>query len=316
MLQQPFLKGNTMKNNRSKRIKRYFPLYLMMIPGFLYLVINNYIPLAGLVIAFKNVNFTKGIWASDWCGFKNFKFLFATSDAWIITRNTILYNLAFIVFGTSFAILIAIFICDMRNRKFTKLTQNVVILPSLISMVVVAVLTYAILSTNAGVLNKFLNLFGVEKINWYSTPKAWPFILLIVYLWKNAGFQCILFIASIMGISSDYFEAARIDGASKWEQIRYITLPLIKPTIIMVVILALGKIFYSDFGLFYQVTRDSGVLYSATNTIDTYVFRGLMQLGDIGMSSAAGFYQSIVGFALVLVSNLIIRRLSKENALF
>lgn len=288
----------------------------MMIPGFLYLIINNYIPLMGLLIAFKNVNFTKGIWASDWCGFKNFKFLFATSDAWVITRNTILYNLAFIVLGTSFAILIAIFICDMRNHKFTKLAQNVVILPSLISMVVVAVLAYAFLSTNSGVLNKFLNLFGIENINWYSTPKVWPVILVLVYLWKNAGFQCVLFIASIMGISSDYFEASRIDGASKWEQIRYITLPLIKPTIIMVVILALGKIFYSDFGLFYQVTRDSGALYSTTNTIDTYVFRGLMQLGDIGMSSAAGFYQSIVGFALVLVSNLIIRRFSKENALF
>lgn len=305
-----------MKNSRSKRAKQYFSLYLMMIPGFLYLIINNYIPLMGLLIAFKNVNFTKGIWASDWCGFKNFKFLFATSDAWVITRNTILYNLAFIVLGTSFAILIAIFICDMRNHKFTKLAQNVVILPSLISMVVVAVLAYAFLSTNSGVLNKFLNLFGIENINWYSTPKVWPVILVLVYLWKNAGFQCVLFIASIMGISSDYFEASRIDGASKWEQIRYITLPLIKPTIIMVVILALGKIFYSDFGLFYQVTRDSGALYSTTNTIDTYVFRGLMQLGDIGMSSAAGFYQSIVGFALVLVSNLIIRRFSKENALF
>lgn len=306
-----------MKKNKTLRLmKRYAPLYIMLIPGFLYLLINNYIPLAGLVIAFKNVNFTKGIWASDWCGFKNFKFLFATKDAWVITRNTILYNLAFIVIGTSFAILIAILICDMRSKKFTKFAQSIVILPSLISMVVVAVLTYAILSTNSGVLNKILNVFGIDSINWYSTPGAWPFILLIVYLWKNAGFQCILFIASIIGISSDYFEAAKIDGASKWKQIRYITLPLIKPTIIMVVILALGKIFYSDFGLFYQVTRDSGALFSTTNTIDTYVFRGLTQLGDIGMSSAAGFYQSIVGFALVLISNLIIRKTSKESALF
>lgn len=304
------------KKNTLKLMKRYTPLYIMLIPGFVYLVINNYIPLAGLVIAFKNINFTKGIWASDWCGLKNFRFLFATKDAWVITRNTILYNLAFIVIGTGFAILIAVLICDMRNKKFTRITQSIVILPSLISMVVVAVLAYAVLSTSSGVLNKFLNLFGVEKINWYSTPGAWPFILLVVYLWKNAGFQCILFIASIIGISTDYFEAAKIDGASKWKQIRYITLPLIKPTIIMVVILALGKIFYSDFGLFYQVTRDSGALYSTTNTIDTYVFRGLTQLGDIGMSSAAGFYQSSVGFVLVLVSNLIIRKTSRESALF
>lgn len=305
-----------MKKNIKKRLKRYFPLYLMMIPGFAYLIINNYVPMAGLVIAFKNVNFTKGIWASDWVGFKNFEFLFTTKDAWIITRNTVLYNLAFIVIGTSFAILVAILICDMRNKKFTKLAQNIIILPSLISMVVAAVLAYAVLSTESGVLNKLLESMNMDGVNWYSTPGAWPVIILIVYLWKNAGFQCILFIASIIGISSDYFEAARIDGASKWQQIRYITLPLIRPTIIMVVILALGKIFYSDFGLFYQVTRDSGAIYATTNTIDTYVFRGLTKLGNIGMSSAAGFYQSIVGFVLVLFSNLAIRKYNKESALF
>lgn len=305
-----------MKKNIKKRLTRYFPLYLMMIPGFAYLIINNYVPMAGLVIAFKNVNFTKGIWASDWVGFKNFEFLFTTKDAWIITRNTVLYNLAFIVIGTSFAILVAILICDMRNKKFTKLAQNIIILPSLISMVVAAVLAYAVLSTESGVLNKLLESMHMDGVNWYSTPGAWPVIILIVYLWKNAGFQCILFIASIIGISSDYFEAARIDGASKWQQIRYITLPLIRPTIIMVVILALGKIFYSDFGLFYQVTRDSGAIYATTNTIDTYVFRGLTKLGNIGMSSAAGFYQSIVGFVLVLFSNLAIRKYNKESALF
>lgn len=303
-------------NKKLKLIRRYIPLYLMMIPGCIYLIINNYIPMAGLIIAFKNVNFSKGIWASDWVGLKNFKFLFSTKDAWVITRNTVLYNLAFIIIGTTFAILIAILICDMRNRKFTKAAQSIIILPSLISMVVVAVLGYAILSTNSGILNKLLNFFGAENINWYSTPTAWPFILIIVYLWKNAGFQCILFIASIIGINPDYFEAAKLDGASKWQEIKYITIPLIKPTIIMVVVLALGKIFYSDFGLFYQVTRNSGTLYSTTNTIDTYVFRGLMQLGDIGMSSAAGFYQSVVGFVLVLVSNSIIRRKNKESALF
>ncbi|MBD5463566.1 MAG: sugar ABC transporter permease [Lachnospiraceae bacterium] len=297
-------------------IIRYLPLYLMMVPGFIYLIINNYIPLAGLTIAFKNVNFQKGIWKSDWCGFKNFEFLFRTKDAWIITRNTILYNLAFIVIGTAFAVLIAILVCDMKNRLFAKMCQSIIILPSLISMVVVSVLAYVMLSTNAGTLNKMIKALGGDGVNWYSTPNAWPVIILLVYLWKNAGFQCVLFIASIIGISPDYFEAARIDGATKWQQVRYITLPSIKPTIIMVVILALGKIFYSDFGLFYQVTRDSGALYATTNTIDTYVFRGLITLNDIGMSSAAGFYQSMVGFALVLVSNLIIRKFNKESALF
>ncbi len=301
---------------KRKKVKKYLPLYFMMIPGFSYLFINNYIPMAGLVIAFKNVNFSKGIWASDWCGLNNFRFLFMTKDAWIITRNTIAYNLVFIVIGTSFAVLLAILICDMKNRIFSKICQNIVILPSLISMVVVSVLTYAILSTNSGILNKVLAVFSFEPVNWYSLPEAWPIILTIVYLWKNAGFQCILFIAAIIGISPDYFEAARIDGAGKWKQIWYITLPLIRPVIIMVVVLALGKVFYSDFGLFYQVTRDSGALYSTTNTIDTYVFRGLMSIGDIGMSSAAGFYQSMIGFILVLCSNLIIRKINKDSALF
>lgn len=299
-----------------KLIKRYIPLYLMAIPGLAYLVINNYIPMAGLVIAFKNLNFRKGIWKSDWVGLKNFRFLFITKDAFVITRNTILYNLAFIIIGTSVSILIAILICDMRNKKFTKFAQSVIILPALISMVVVSVLSYTVLSPSAGMLNRMRGVFGLESVNWFSTPEPWPVILMIIYLWKNCGFQCILFIAAITGINTDYFDAAQIDGAGKWRSIWYITLPLIRPTIIMVVVLALGKIFYSDFGLFYQVPRDSGMIYSTTNTIDTYVFRGLTKLGDVSMASAAGFYQSIVGFILVFVSNLFIRRISRESALF
>ena len=204
----------------------------------------------------------------------------------------------------------------MRNKKFTKFAQSVIILPALISMVVVSVLSYTVLSPSAGMLNRMRGVFGLESVNWFSTPEPWPVILMIIYLWKNCGFQCILFIAAITGINTDYFDAAQIDGAGKWRSIWYITLPLIRPTIIMVVVLALGKIFYSDFGLFYQVPRDSGMIYSTTNTIDTYVFRGLTKLGDVSMASAAGFYQSIVGFILVFVSNLFIRRISRESALF
>ena len=304
------------KKKTLKLMKKYTPLYIMAIPGLVYFLFNNYIPMAGLLIAFKNISFAKGIFKSDWCGLNNFKFLFMTKDALVITRNTVLYNLAFIVIGTSFSVMVAILICGMRNRKFARFSQSVVILPSLISMVVVAVLTYSLLSTSSGMVNKFRLSIGLDKKSWYSTPSAWPFIIVLIHLWKSGGFQCILFIAAIVGINTEYFDAARIDGASKWQQIKYITLPLIKPTIIMVVVLALGKIFYSDFGLFYQVTRDSGQLYSVTNTIDTYVFRGLMKLGDIGMSSAAGFYQSIVGFILVLSTNLALRKFSPENALF
>ena len=300
---------------RIKKKKRFLPLFLLMVQGLVYLIINNYMPMAGMVVAFKDVNYAKGIFRSDWIGLQNFEYLFKTKDALIITRNTILYNLAFIVLGTSISIITAIFICDIRQRAIARTAQTILIFPALISWVVIACLTYGFLSNN-GIANRMLTSWGRDTISWYMFPKGWPFILTIVHIWKSVGFQSIIFISNIMGISQDYFEAARVDGASKWKQIWYITIPLLKPTIIMVVTLALGRIFYSDFGLFYQVPRDSGGILTATNTIDTYVFRGLLKLGDIGMSSAACTYQSLVGFIVVLTSNLILRKVSPENALF
>ena len=298
-----------------RKKKRYLPLFLLMIPGLAYLIINNYMPMAGMVVAFKDVNYAKGIFRSDWIGLQNFEYLFKTKDALIITRNTILYNLVFIVLGTSISIVTAIFICDIRQRGIARLAQTILIFPALISWVVIACLAYGFLSNN-GVINRMLAAMGKETKSWYMYPEGWPPILTAVHLWKSVGFQSIIFISNIMGISQDYFEAARVDGASKWKQIWYITIPLLKPTIIMVVTLALGRIFYSDFGLFYQVPRDSGGILTATNTIDTYVFRGLLKLGDVGMSSAACTYQSLVGFIVVLSSNLILRKVSPENALF
>lgn len=292
----------------------------MMLPGLVYLFINNYLPMFGIVIAFKNITHTNGILgilSNQWCGLDNFKFLFKTSDAWIITRNTVLYNLAFIVLGTVIAIAFAILLNEIRNKFFSRLYQSLIILPSLISMVIVAYLVYAVLSQSTGMMNKsILPMLGLDKVDWYQDPRYWPIILPLVNIWKTAGFNCIIYFAAIVGISPDFYEAARLDGATKWQQIRHITLPSIKPVIIMLTILMVGKIFYSDFGLFYQVPMNSGMLYDTTNTIDTYVYRGLMQLGDIGMSSAAGVYQSIVGFVLVIASNLIVRKTSKENALF
>ncbi|MCM8709905.1 ABC transporter permease subunit [Clostridium sp. SYSU_GA19001] len=288
-----------------------------MAPGLVYFFINNYLPMFGLVIAFKNVDFQKGIFASDWAGFDNFKYLFATSDALIITRNTILYNVAFIIIGTIVQLAFAILLNEIKQKFFSRLYQSLIILPSLISMVIVAYLVYAGLSINTGLFNKsILPALGMEPVAWYAESKYWPVILILVNVWKNSGFGCIIYLASIVGISPEYYEAAKLDGATKWQQITKITIPLLKPVIIMLTILAIGKIFYSDFGLFYQVPMDSGQLYNVTNTIDTYVYRSLMQLGDIGMSSAAGFYQSLVGFILVLVSNLIVRKVSKEDALF
>ncbi|WP_307545737.1 MULTISPECIES: sugar ABC transporter permease [unclassified Paenibacillus] len=304
-------------SNARKRIWKYSPLYLMMIPGIAYLIINNYLPMFGLTIAFKDINFTKGIWGSDWVGFQNFKFLFQTSDAYIITRNTILYNVAFILIGLIVAVGFAILLNEIKSKIASRLYQSIIILPFLISMVLVSYLVFSMLSIESGFMNKtLLPALGIEPISWYNEPKYWPAILTLVHTWKGAGYACIIYLAAIIGIDPEYYEAAKLDGASKWQQIRTITIPLITPVIIMLTLLAIGRIFYSDFGLFYQVPMNAGALFSTTNVIDTYVFRGLLQLGNIGMSSAAGFYQSIVGFVLVIVSNYVVRKVNKENALF
>jgi putative aldouronate transport system permease protein len=297
--------------------KRYLSLAIMMIPGLLYFFINNYVPMIGLFIAFKDVDYAKGIFHSDWVGFRNFKYLFATSDAWVITRNTLLYNLAFIVVNLVVAVTLALFLNEVRNRGLKKFYQSVILLPMLISMVIVSYLVYACLSVETGFMNKtILPFLGARPISWYNEPKYWPFILTVVNVWKGAGFLCVVYYAAIIGIDQELYEAATIDGAGKGQQIRKITLPLILPVIILMTLMAIGRIFYSDFGLFYQVPLDSGMLSNATSVIDTYVYHGLLKLGDIGMSSAAGFYQSIVGFVIVLLSNLLVKRINPENALF
>ena len=305
------------RRNGLKRFRKYTPLYLLMLPGIAYLIINNYAPMFGMFIAFKNINFSAGIFESDWIGFKNFEYLFKTTDAFIITRNTILYNAAFIVIGTVLSIAVAILLNEIRVKVLSRFYQSVIVLPHLISFVVVGYLVYAALSLETGFMNKtILPLFGIESISWYTEPKYWPVILTVVQLWKSVGFSCIIFLASIISIDPEYYEAARLDGASKWRQIQSITIPLITPVIVMLTLLSIGRMFYSDFGLFYQVPMNSGMLNDTTNVIDTYVYRSLMIMGDIGMASAAGVYQSIVGFVLVLSANYIVRKFNRENALF
>ncbi len=309
--------SNKMRNRTKAKMKKWLPLYLMMLPGVLYLLINNYFPMFGLIIAFKKVDFSKGILASDWVGFRNFTFLFATKDAFTITRNTLLYNVSFIVINTVLGIIFAIFICDIVSKRAKKIYQSAILFPFLMSMVVVGYIVFAFFSMKNGIVNKtILPMLGMKDIFWYNEPKYWPAILIFVNTWKGVGYGCLIYISSINGIDPSFYEAAQLDGASKWKQIKFITLPSLTPSIITLTLLSIGRIFYSDFGLFYQVPRNSGMLYSTTNVIDTYVYRGLMELGNIGMSSAAGFYQSIVGFALVLISNFVVRRISKENALF
>jgi putative aldouronate transport system permease protein len=304
-------------NTRLIKFKRALPLLIMMLPGLIYLLVNNYLPMFGLIIAFKDINYAKGILASDWIGFKNFEYLFSTRDAFVITRNTILYNGGFIILNTVLAIGVAIMLNEIKNKLAKNFYQSVILLPFLISMVIVSYLGFAFLSEDVGYLNKtILPMLGLDGVSWYSEAKYWPYILTFINMWKGVGFLCVIYLAAIIGIDQEYYEAATLDGANKWQQIIHITLPSIMPVIIMMTLLAIGRIFYSDFGLFYQVPMNSGAIYDTTNVIDTYVYRGLMQLGDIGMSAAAGLYQSIVGFVLVLVSNYLVRRKSKDNALF
>ncbi|QLG40358.1 MULTISPECIES: sugar ABC transporter permease [unclassified Paenibacillus] len=301
---------------RKGRLKPYIPLYLMMLPGLIYIVINNYLPMFGLIIAFKDYNYSEGIIGSDWVGFENFKYLFKTTDALTITRNTILYNISFIFLNLIIAVGVAILLNEVKKRFLSRFYQSAILLPYLISMVIVGYLVYAMLSTETGFLNNtILPVLGLSDISWYSEPEYWPYILTLVHVWKSAGYLCIVYLAAIIGIDPEYYEAAIIDGASKWRQIKSITIPLIMPVITVMTLLQIGRIFYSDFGLFYQVPLNTGALQSTTNVIDTYVYRALMTSGDIGMSSAAGLYQSFVGFVLVLLSNYIVRKINSDNAL-
>jgi putative aldouronate transport system permease protein len=300
-----------------KKLKKDKMLLLLLLPGTLYLLLNNYLPMFGTIIAFKNFNYQKGILGSEWSGFKNFEYLFNTPDAWIITRNTVLYNLVFIALNTVAAIAIAIALNELKNRFMAKFYQSVMFLPYFLSMIVVSYLVLSMLNQEFGYINKgILEPLGFDHISWYSETKYWPYILPLVNLWKNIGYLSVVYLAAIIGIDHEYYEAALIDGASKWQQIRGITLPLIAPVVTIMTLLAVGKIFNSDFGLFYQVPLDSGSLYPVTQTIDTYVYRALLRLGDLGMSSAAGVYQSVVGFVLVITTNWVVRRFDKDNALF
>lgn len=298
------------------QFRQFIPLYLMILPGVIYLFINNYIPMTGIIVAFKDYKKRKGIYGSDWCGFDNFKYLFK-NDAAEIIRNTLLYNIVFIILGMVVGIALAILITDVASKRAKKLYQSAIMLPFLISIVIVSYIVFAFLSVENGMINNsILGPLGKDAVKWYSEPKYWPFILTFVNIWKGCGYGTLIYIAGITGIDASFYEAARLDGATKWQQISNITLPCLVPSIITLTMLNLGRIFCSDFGLFYQVPQNSGALFPVTNTIDTYVYRALMSAGGIGRSAAAGFFQSVVGFILVMAANGLVRKFSKDNAMF
>ena len=309
------IKNPKEKAKRKPKWIRFIPVYLLMLPGLVYFFINNYMPLPGITVAFRNFNARLGIFNSPWIGLDNFQFLFGTQDAWVITRNTILYNTAFIIVNTSLAIFLAVILNELRG-KMKNFFQSSILLPNMISAVIIGYIVFGFLSVDSGFFNTALfPLIGRDPVSWYSEPGRWPFILIIVNAWRGVGVGTIIYLATLVGIDRSFYESAMIDGANRWKQFIYITLPLLKPTIIMLTLLAIGRIFFADFGLFFQVPMNSGALFSTTNVIDTYVFRGLIQLGNISMSAAAGLYQSVVGFVLVLTVNLVIRKVDRESAL-
>ncbi len=293
-----------------------FTLTTMALPGVLFLLVFAYLPMFGLVIAFKDYRFVDGILGSAWVGLDNFRFLFGTDTAWRITRNTLVMNSIFIVTGTIASLSIAILLNEIYTSRMTKYYQTMLFFPYFISWVIVSYFVFAFLNGESGMANRLVVALGGEPISWYRSPEYWPGILTLANLWNGVGFSSIIYLAGILSIDTAYYEAAKIDGANKWHQIRYITLPQILPLIIILVLLAIGRIFNADFGLFFFVPRDNPMLYSTTDVIDTFVYRSLVQLGDISMAAAAGFYQSTVGFVMVILANWIVRRIRPEHALF
>ncbi|WP_375295470.1 ABC transporter permease [Paenibacillus doosanensis] len=298
-----------------KQFRKNGELFMLTVPALLFKFIFAYLPLVGLIIAFKKFNYAKGLWGSEWVGLNNFRFFFASDNAFRITRNTILYNVSFIVLTTVIAVALAILMNEL-GKRWLKLHQTALFLPYFLSWVVVSYVTLGFLDNASGFLNQLLQQFGAAPVKWYQEAKYWPVILILVHLWKSVGFSALIYYAGILGIDSSYYEAARIDGATRLQMIRSITIPLLTPLIVILFIVAVGQMFRADFGLFFFVPNDTSFLYPTTDVIDTYVYRSLRVVGDIGMSSAIGLYQSVVGLALVLAANYGIRKINSENSLW
>ena len=306
--------------NKSDLLKSKFvrslPLTLLALPGIFVIFIFKYLPMYGLVLPFKNItNIADGFWGSDWCGIENFKFLFSGPDALMAIRNTVLYNIAFILCHIVVGVAFALMLFELSS-KFVKVYQTIIFLPYFISWVVGAFVVKALFDVDYGVVNKMLQLFGLNPVSWYTNAQYWPFIIVVINTWKGMGYNIVLYYAALTGINPEYFEAAKLDGATKLQQIYYVSIPLIKKVIVVLFILNVGKMMTCDFGLFYTIPRDIGLLYPTTDIIDTYVYRGLRTGDDIGMTTAVGLFQSVVGFIMVVGTNLIVKKISPENSLF
>lgn len=299
----------------SRKYKKSIQLTILALPAIVLLLVFSYLPMVGIFIAFKKINYVQGIFNSPWVGFENFKFFFSSNDAWLVTRNTLAYNIAFISIGTALSVLFAILLNEVTRVKLVKIYQTVFFFPFFFSWIIVAYMVYSFIGPY-GVITSVMDNIGMGSFNFYTETWIWPGLLVFINIWKGLGYTSIIFYAGIMGISNEYYEAAAIDGATRLQMIKSITLPLLTPLITIMTLISIGKIFYADFGLFFFIPREVGQLFPVTQVIDTYVYRMLRGSGDIGMSSAVGLFQSTMGFLLVLVSNHIVKKVNPENKIF
>ena len=304
------------KDGFIEEFKRNKALFAMAAPAFILVLVMQYFPMAGLVLAFKNYRYDLGVFGSPWNGINNFRFLFSSGTGWLITRNTILYNLLNLITSQLLAVVVAIFITEIKRKYFKKVTQTVILLPYFISWVVVGVFVFSIFNYETGLINTVVKSMGGEPVTFYSMPGAWPFIICMFNAWKWTGYNSVIYIAAITGIDAEIGEAASIDGATIFQRIRYITMPSIRPTLVTMILLQVGRILRGDFEMFYQIVGLNGQLYNATDVIDTYVFRSLVTNPDIGMTAAATFYQSVLCFAIIMIVNAVVKRIDEDYALF
>lgn len=291
-------------------------LFLMLLPVLIYFLINNYLPMIGIYYAFVRFDFNTSLFQMDFIGLQNFDFLWKSGKLLELTYNTIGYNAAFIILGNVLSITVAILVSEVKSKWFKKITQSVLFLPYFVSFVILSVIVFNIFNYEHGVLNTVLKALGANPVDVYSKPKLWILLIVIFYLWKSFGYSMVIYLASITGIGEDYYEAAKIDGANTFQRAWHITLPMLKNTFVILLLFSLGTIMKGQFDLFYQMVGNNGLLYSTTDILDTYVYRSLKVTFDMGMATAAGVYQSLFGFTLIIVVNGIIRKINKEYALF
>ncbi len=309
----PFWKKHSHLNKSG--VKTKWVLTSMLLPGAIQTFIFSYLPMFGLIIAFKDYKYNLGIWGSKWNGLKNFQFILS-SNFMILLRNTLGYNVIFIVLGMLFAIFLALCLDSIRRKSGIRIFQGSMFLPYFLSWVVVSYISHSLFSYDVGFINKIVTMFGGERISFYSEKKYWPFILTIFAIWKSMGYRTLVFYGSILGIDPEMYDAASIDGCNYIQKVWYITMPHLKYSVIILLLLSLGGIFRSDFGMFYYLPKDAGILYPVTDTLDTYITRSLRTTGSVGASSAVGFLQSVVGFITIVTVNQIVKKIDDECSLF